>query len=112
MIAWLSAFLFTQLVEIPIYARALAPRPLMARLAIAFGASLLTHPLVWWGVLHFTTSEETYLASVVCAESFAVVVEALWLRRFGVRGAFAWSLGANAASLGLGLLSRALLGFP
>jgi 4-amino-4-deoxy-L-arabinose transferase-like glycosyltransferase len=40
------------------------------------------------------------------------VVEAIWLAGVGVRRALVWSLLANGASLGLGLLSRWLVGYP
>jgi hypothetical protein len=108
--AWLAAFLFTQLVEVPIYARALSPRRWPVRLGVAFGASALTHPLVWIFVTTF--AREHYAASVVIAESFAIVVEALWIKAFGVKRSLEWSLLANATSLGLGLACRAIFGWP
>ena len=49
---------------------------------------------------------------VLLAESFAIAVEALYLRAFDVRRAIAWSLLANGASVTLGLLSRAAFGWP
>ena len=48
----------------------------------------------------------------VAAETFAVLVEGVFLALFGLRQAFLWSLLANAASLGLGLLSREIFGVP
>ena len=113
--AWLSAFLFTQAVEVPIYAHALrrhragAPLPLWARAALGFGASAITHPIVWFW---FPAHVRDYWAMVAQAEVFAVVVEALYMDVLGLRWAFFWSLGANAASAGLGLLSRWLFGWP
>lgn len=102
---WLAAFAFTQIVEVPIYRRALGGRAL-----VAFGASALTHPVVWFVFPRLPFA--SYLAMVAAAEVFAWLVEAAYLRAFGLRRALAWSLVANAASLGLGLASRALFGAP
>ena len=127
---WLLAFAFTQAVEVPVYVRALGPgRRLAGRALIAFGASAITHPIVWFALPRLW--ERLYLALVglsagfviraplaryacmaLLAETFAVVVEWAYLRGFGVRRAWLWSLGANGASVTLGLASRALLGVP
>lgn len=126
MTAWLLAFLFTQAVEVPLYLALLRPPPrlrallpgelLPARplgraraLAVAFGASALTHPLVWFA---FPLVPAPYELQVVLAEAFAVLAEAWWLSRWGAPWPLAWSLLANGASLGLGLASRALWGAP
>jgi hypothetical protein len=114
MIEWLYAFLFTQVVEVPIYMFALARscprvRPRAQRALIAFGASALTHPIVWFVIPRLIPS---YFTMGVSAEAFAVFVEACYMYAFGARWAFAWSLFANAASVGLGLSSRGLFGWP
>jgi hypothetical protein len=104
---WLLVFAFTQLIEVPIYRRALNGRTL-----VAFGASTLTHPVVWfvfprWGAPLWVI----YPA----AEAFAVLVEAGYLRLFGLRpflAALGWSLLANAASFGLGILCHFVFGWP
>lgn len=109
---WLIAFLFTQVVEIPIWAfglRRAEPR-LDRRLAIAFGASLLTHPLVWFAFPRLVTG--TYVGMVVVAELFAWFVEAMYMSGFGLKRALWWSLAANGASMSLGLLSRWAFGVP
>lgn len=136
--SWFSAFVFTQVVEVPLYLRALArgceppPAPRsratwLHRLGIAFLCSALTHPYVWfvfpqifydsdayeqlaarWPALH----EHRYTLFFITAESFAVLVEALVLRASGLRRALLWALLANAASAGLGIASRRLLGWP
>lgn len=104
--AWLTAFVFTQLVEIPIYAVALR-----VRLPAAFGASAITHPIVWFVIFPFVPLP--YLGSIVLAESFAVVVEAIYFRFLLRRpGVWVWALAANGASFGTGLLSRWLFGVP
>jgi hypothetical protein len=100
---WLLAFAFTQAIEIPLYRRAGASLP------VAFGASALTHPLVWFA---FPRLPLPWGWMVFWAELFAVLAEALWLRAFRVPRPLPWSLAANLASLSLGLLSRRLFGLP
>jgi hypothetical protein len=105
--AWLRAFLFTQLVEIPIYVRGLRCSPW-----VAFGASALTHPIVWF-VFFSPRWQTSYATRLVSAELFAWLVEAAYFRLgFGRRRAWLWSLIANGSSLALGLLSRRLFGAP
>lgn len=104
--AWLLAFTFTQLVEVPLYVRLLGVAPLRA-----FGASALTHPLVWFVLV--PRLPFVYLANAALAELFAIGVEALYFARsFGPKRAVSASLVANLASVTLGLTSRALLGAP
>ena len=105
--AWLRAFLFTQLVEIPIYMRGLR-----CGLPAAFGASALTHPIVW--LLFFSPRwAAPYAVKLVAAELFAWLVEAAYFRLAWKKSrAWLWSLLANAASLSLGLVSRSLFGGP
>lgn len=113
---WLVAFAATQLVEIPIYLfaqrrhplaqrRATAPPRLAAQLWIAFAASAITHPIAWGlgAVLR------PFWVYALVAETFAVVIEALWLRRHGVPQAAWWSLTANAASVAAFIAARPLL---
>ena len=107
LLGWLYAFGFTQLVEVPIYRRALGGRTL-----VAFGASAITHPFVWFLFPRLPVSPWIWLTA---AESFAVLVEAVWIGLFGVKGVarcLGWSLVANGASLGLGMVCRALFGWP
>jgi hypothetical protein len=100
-------------VEIPIDVFALdrdgPPRLWWQRALIAFGASAITHPFVWFAFPRFT---HDYNLMVIEAETFAVVVEAIYLRFFGLRNALLWSIVANMASAGLGLLSRYFFGWP
>ena len=134
-LAWLWAFLFTQAVEVPIYAYALwhfgrvrpggQPLPTWARAALGFGASAITHPVVWfwfprapggavllaWLFLPHA-APRGYLPMVLEAEAFAVIVEAMYMDAVGLRWALPWSLVANGASAGIGLLSRAVFGWP
>jgi hypothetical protein len=107
------AFVITQVVEIPVYERALrlsAPgreRSLWLRLAIAAAASTITHPVVWFVIPRL----EPWALYAVVAETFAVAAETLWLRWFGVERAFWWALLANALSVGIGVLVRNTVGW-
>jgi len=110
LIAWLRAFLFTEIVEAPIYRRILG-----VSWADSLAPSALTHPIVWFVFpLVPRILGIPWLAAIVLAEIFAWLAEAAYLRIRGVpwgRAVLA-SLVANGASLGLGLLSRALFGVP
>ena len=106
--SWLWAFLFTQAIEVPIYARILSgswPR----RLALAFGASAVTHPLIYLVLPELWPG--SYLGYVALAEAIAVAGEAIWLSSFGVKQSVAWALLANGLSAGLGLGVRHYLGW-
>lgn len=121
--AWLSAFFFTQAVEIPIYVAMIRregrdggppeERRLAVQIALAFGASAITHPIVWFVIPQI--AYDSYWEMVSRAELFAVAVEGLYLYALhlaDLRRAFGWSLLANASSFGLGLSSRAIFGWP
>jgi hypothetical protein len=104
--AWLVAFIFTQMVEVPIYAVGLR-----VRIAVAFGASAITHPIVWFVIFRFLPLSYFWLA--VSAEAFAFAVEAAYFALLFRRPrAWLWSAVANAASFGTGMLSRWLFGTP
>ncbi|GAB4202404.1 MAG: hypothetical protein OHK0013_15650 [Sandaracinaceae bacterium] len=94
---WLLAFLLTQLVEVPILAAWLRPRPLGQRVLLAFGASAITHPILWWA-LRPLLAPISFEAYVGIGELFAVLVEAAYLRRLGVEDALLASVTANGAS--------------
>jgi len=103
---WLAAFLLTQLVEVPIYGWALR-----GRLLVAFTASAITHPIVWFVIQPLWPGR--YYQGVLVAEAFAIAVEAIYLQRAGnLRRAWAWSLGANAASVAASFATRALFHWP
>ncbi len=96
---WLQAFVFTQIIEVPIYRRGFR-----CGFWEAFGASALTHPLVYW----FVASGVWRVAwswRAAAAESFAWGVEALYFAVLGRRRAGLWSLLANGASFGTGMLA-------
>ncbi len=107
MSAWLRAFLFTQLVEVPIYVRALD-----CSIPVAFGASAITHPVVWFGIFS-PWIDADYGSRVIAAELFAWLVEAACFAfLFRKRRALLWAFVANGASASAGFLSRALFGVP
>jgi hypothetical protein len=102
---WLLAFAATQAIEMPIYARVLAPP---GRAAKAFVPSALTHPVIWFALApHWPGS---YPAMLAVAEAFAVVAEAAVLGAFRARRPLAWSIVSNAASFGAELLLESALG--
>ena len=124
---WLVAFVFTQAVEVPIYTLALTrlggqlrapkteagpPLPLSLRLFVAFAASLVTHPVVWFVFPLLMQTGVGYVPMVAAAELFAVVIEALWLQRCRVSHPARWSVIANASSLCVGLGLRYAWGRP
>lgn len=77
------------------------PRPMRERLAIAFAASGITHPLVWFAIPDLSSAWlgiETWSHIVAIAEAFAVLAEATLLWAFGVRRALLWALAANTTS--------------
>jgi hypothetical protein len=123
MTRWLLAFLFTQLVEVPIYMKGGR-----ARFPEAFGASALTHPIVWfvipwaWEATYRSffaphpslqlSSLARYWIMVAIAETFAIVAEGFYMRWLGRPRPFLWSLVANMSSVTLGFTSRHLFGVP
>ena len=97
---WAWAFAFTQLVEVPIYVRFFG-----CSLLRAFGASLLTHRVIWCVFPHLHMA---YVPAVALAELFAWMAEAgYFLPRYGRRRALWTALLANVARASLGTLTRA-----
>lgn len=118
--AWLRAFLLTQTIEMGVYVFAQRVRPLRERVAIAFAASAITHPLVWFvipetmrRVVSTGDSQTDWWIAIAVAETFAFSAEALWLWSFGARPAqaAAASLLANGASFTLGLFLYERMGW-
>jgi hypothetical protein len=105
---WAVAFSFTQIVEIPIYRRMLD-----ARFFEAFGASAITHPLLWFVFVPLVRGHLSYAEYAAVGEILVVLVEAAYFGFvFKRKRALVASLSANAASFALGLLSNALFGWP
>lgn len=115
-LAWIQAFAVTEAVEAPIY-RGVARVSWPAALA----ASALTHPFVWFFFPWLGDALEwSWTVTAIVAEAFAWAVEAAWIAlvlvrrgdaRPWLRGALG-SLVANAASVTVGLLLRALFDWP
>jgi hypothetical protein len=113
--SWLSAFAFTELVEAPLYRRALG-----CSYWVALIPSVLTHPFMWFVL--YPRLPLGYGQRVAVCELFVVVVEALWALAWlmrhphaggrPARRALLAALLANAASFGLGTLSRLLFFIP
>lgn len=98
--AWLRAFAFTQLVEVPIYRYGLR-----AGVLRAFGASAITHPIVWC-IAVYAGAWAPWAVRAAFLEVSVVLVEAIWFGvTYGARRGLAWSLLANGVSFGLGLLA-------
>lgn len=104
--AWLAAFVFTQIVEMPIYSLGLR-----VGLLAAFGASAITHPLLWF--VFFPNVSLPYFWKLATSEVLVFLIEAGYFAfLFRRKRALLWSALANGASLGLGMLSRYLFGVP
>ena len=103
MSAWLIAFVFTQAIEVPIYLRVTTFR-------VAFLASLLTHPIVWF--VFPALWPGGYLSMLFGAELFAWAAETIWLKANRVERAALWSFIANAASFCIGMALRSCFGVP
>ena len=107
MTRWLTAFLLTLAIEVPLAGLLLARHePSRARLAgKLFFANLATHPLVWFA---FPMLSGTWATTTAMAEVFAWLTEAafFFLVFPGLKPgkAVLVSLAANATSFGLGLL--------
>jgi hypothetical protein len=104
---WAEAFAFTQLCELPVWTlafkRAGDAESWLEAAVLAFAASAITHPVVWFV---FPLLPVPYWWMVAAAETFAVGVEAIYAWRFRVKRALLWSFAANALSAGLGLWLR------
>ena len=112
---WLSAFLFTATLEIPIVVALLRQtgKPLARRFAMALTAQVASHPAVWFV---FPALGMSYWKMIVVAECWAVLSEtAIYFgltEGLRLRRAFFVSLLANSVSYGLGLLSQRVWEWP
>ncbi len=100
---WSGAFLLTQLIEVPIYMRAARSLPLLKRATYAFGASTITHPIIWFCL---PWESMPYVPLLIAAEGFAFGTEGLWGHCWRVPRPWLTSLAANATSLAAGMIIR------
>lgn len=103
MTSWLAAFVLTQILEIPIWMWA-GRNFFSSRGKIffcAFGASAITHPILWFAFPWHTGNDFIVL---IVGETFVVVTEALWAKWRGISNPWKISLLANGFSLAIGLL--------
>ena len=105
---WLMAFLMTHTLEIPVWLAASRRLTVPRRCLVVFGPSTITHPVVWFA---FPWESWPYVPTLLLAEAFAVVAEAVYVRWLGVSHPWRWSLAANAASALLGGLILWALAF-
>lgn len=110
--AWARAFVFTQVIEAPIYRRMLG-----ASWGRALAPSALTHPFVWFAFPPLGRALGLgYIQMVLLAELFAWLAEAIFFvrtpPRVPARKALVASLVANGTSVVLGLICRELFGAP
>lgn len=109
--SWWTAFALTQAIEMPIYGVGSRGSGLTVawRIAIAFGASAITHPVVWFVLPGPLTPMLGYWGYFAVAEGFAFVAEALYLRAFDLERPWLWAFAANATSASTGLVIHALM---
>ncbi len=109
-LAWARAFVFTLVVEVPIYAGLSWKRAPLWHLVLAAAAcTAVTHPLLWFVWARLVQDPTT---AVVVGEILVAAVEGLLFFALVKRVTLPWALGtafvANAASYGLGQLLRAV----
>ena len=110
---WLTAFFLTQLLEGPLYYRALSqaerldrglalsarPHPRSRRLLLALTPSALTHPLLWlvWPAL-IRPLQLPWYTHTLLGEGLVWGAEGLFLWALGVPHPWRWSAAANLLS--------------
>lgn len=107
---WLRAFIFTQLVEVPIYL-ALGK----TRFVKAFSLSLITHPVLWfvfWVHVHLPYEPKIAVGEILVVAIEALVLWAYERQRLTWQRALVVAFVANLASSVLGELCRYFFGLP
>ena len=97
---WLEAFALTQVLEVPVFLLGMRAAPLSGpmRVAVALGASALTHPIVWFVLPPLLAPRLGWWGYFAVAESFAVLAEWRYLDAFDVDRPLRLSLAANGTS--------------
>lgn len=108
---WLGAFALTLLVELPIYTGLLRRWcPTARAAALGLLANVITHPLLWFGLVRVQLGGPAWLIVLFLAEGavwaveWAVLILGLRGRGTDVRDVAAVAGLANLASAGVGLL--------
>ena len=99
--SWPVAFCLTQLVEVPIYLFAARRLPAWKRWVFAFGASAITHPLLWFLLPWKDGDWQTFF---LLGESAVMMIEATWAALFRIANPMTWSVLANGSSILAGFL--------
>ena len=106
---WALSFALTLIVEVPLFAALGRGLPAWRAAVVGAVGSCVTHPLLWFVWPRIVSD---YTAFLVTGEVLVTLIEALIvviaLPDAGLRRALVMSCVANAASLGLGLVLRAL----
>lgn len=105
---WPEAFFLTQVIEMPIYVYCLKRwghhRAWFNVVFIAFAASAITHPLVWFVFPKILSLKGNYPLFFWAVELFAWSVEGCYFKFFKVKYPWMVSLIGNGASAGVGLI--------
>ena len=102
---WLSAFVITSVIEMPVYLWALryTDHSQTNKILISLTPSIVTHPLIWWGIPplinQISISEVSYY---ILVEVIAVLGEYFFLKKLKCNSALSTSLIANGCSATLG----------
>jgi hypothetical protein len=105
-LSWFTAFLLTQLLELPVYVLGLRRRGHVVAAFIGFGATALSHPILWFVLQPLLQPRWGYWGFVLGGELAVWFIEALFLRAVGVNWmrSMIVSFVANAFSLTMGYL--------
>ena len=104
---WITAFTITQIIEITIGCFIWKDEKisLYKRILTIFGASLITHPMVWFVFSDIRRDGNfSYAEYLLMAETYAYSVEALYYYVFKVKRPILLSCAANTGSFLTGLI--------
>lgn len=107
MMPWLSAFIWTLVVELPVYELGgkSPPLPWWHMPLVALGLNVLTHPLFsWWTLVVAPPDAVIFIAEVLISIVEGFVLLAV-RRDLGASKALVLAVCANGASYGLGILA-------
>ena len=99
-VTWLKLFILAQLIELPIYYKLIEAHN-VKKLLLGFGASAITHPLLWFMM---PWDSAPFLLLLVIGEAAVFIVEGIFLKSFGIKNPFYISTLANSASMITGVL--------